>query len=54
MKAKKIVKEEIILVLSKKDAELLKSLVQNQLSDTEQPEITELRRNIFESLTFED
>jgi hypothetical protein len=54
MKAKKIVKEEIVLVLSKKEAEMLRSLVQNQLYDDEQPEIWELRRDIFESLTFKD
>jgi hypothetical protein len=54
MKGKKIIKKEIILVLSEKEAELLKALIQNPLFDSEQPEITELRRNLFESLTFED
>jgi len=54
MKSKKVIKKEIILVLSEKEAEMLKALVQNKLSDSEQPEITELRRNLFESLTFED
>jgi hypothetical protein len=54
MKGKKIIKKEIICVLSEKEAEQLKELIQKPLSDSEQPEITELRRNLFESLTFED
>jgi hypothetical protein len=54
MKGKKIIKKEIILVLSEKEAELLKALIQNPLFDSEQPEVSELRRDLFESLTFED
>jgi transcriptional regulator CtsR len=54
MKGKKIIKREVILVLSEKEAELLKALIQNPLFDSEQPEVSELRRNLFESLTFED
>jgi transcriptional regulator CtsR len=54
MKGKKIIKKEIILVLSEREAELLKALIQNPLFDSEQPEVSELRRDLFESLTFED
>jgi hypothetical protein len=42
---------KVTLVLNEQEAQLLMGLVQNSQSDYEDPQITELRRNIWNTLS---
>ena len=41
----------VTLVMNEREARLLMSLVQNSQSDCEDPQITELRRTVWDSLS---
>lgn len=51
MKCQKIEKIEYTITLSLKEAQLLKGLIQNPLTEDEEPEITTLRFDLWNALS---